>query len=135
MSNSSFCTNCGAKLDSKQKFCPSCGKGVNGEEPKSAEKAAVINNVPEQKQTNGLAVAGFIVSLVSSLICCGAFNIVGLVLSIVGLVKAKDYGGSGKGMAIAGIIISVLFTIIVTIIYVIAAAAGGFENVYYSTIV
>ena len=31
---SSFCTNCGAKLDDKQKFCPSCGTSVGGETKK-----------------------------------------------------------------------------------------------------
>ena len=54
---------------------------------------------PEANQKyNGLAIAGFICSFLVSLL--------GLILSIVGLNQIKKQGGKGKGLAIAGIIIS-----------------------------
>jgi len=67
---------------------------VNYEEPKSG--------------SNGIAIAGFVTSLVSFFACCGCgfLWIVSLILSIVGAVKSKKVGGKGKGLAIAGIIIS-----------------------------
>lgn len=53
-----------------------------------------------QEQSNGLAVGGFI--------CSFFFALIGLILSIMGLKKANQIGGKGKGLAIAGIVISVL---------------------------
>ena len=51
-------------------------------------------------KTNGLAITGFVLAFLLQLI--------GLILSIIGLVKAKNYGGNGQGLAIAGIVISVI---------------------------
>lgn len=63
-------------------------------------------NVVEAKKSNGLAIAGFVVSLVSLLLLPG-LGIVGLILSIIGLTKVKVIN-SGKGLSIAGIIISAI---------------------------
>lgn len=57
---------------------------------------------------NGLAIAGFVVSLCSLLInFAGLVGLVGTVLSGVGLAKVKTTG-KGKGMAIAGLIIGII---------------------------
>lgn len=71
----------------------------------AAVEAAVANTggVPQQNQTNGLAIVGLILPIVMP-----QFSIMGLILSIVGLVKSREMGGSGKGLAIAGIIVSVI---------------------------
>jgi hypothetical protein len=53
------------------------------------------------KQTNGLALAGAIVSFIP---------VVGLVLSIIGLIRAKMLGGAGKTAATVGLVLSILFT-------------------------
>ncbi|MEG3615720.1 DUF4190 domain-containing protein [Isoptericola haloaureus] len=66
-------------------------------------------------RSNGLAVAGFVVGLVSLVLCLVPIlnnavfltAIVGLVLAIVGLVKARR-GAPRRGLAIAGIVLSVL---------------------------
>lgn len=57
---------------------------------------------------NGLAIAGFVVSLCSLLInFAGLVGLVGTILSGVGLAKVKTTG-KGKGMAIAGLIIGII---------------------------
>lgn len=72
---------------------------------------------PEANQKyNGLAIAGFICSFLVSL--------PGLILSIVGLNQIKKQGGKGKGLAIAGIIISAA-GMVIQVILVIALIAGG----------
>jgi hypothetical protein len=77
---------------------------------------------PPQK-TNGLALAGFITSLV----CCGP---VGLVLSIIGLSQInKNPQEGGKGLAIAGIIIGGI-GIVVGIIYYIVVIAVSLDSGY-----
>ncbi len=65
----------------------------------------------EEKRNNALAITGFVLSLVSLLINPVAIiSILGLIFSGIGLSKVK-VTNSGKGLAIAGIIISILSTI------------------------
>ncbi|MBR2743695.1 MAG: DUF4190 domain-containing protein [Clostridia bacterium] len=76
---------------------------------------------------NGVAVAGMVLGIVGLVFCfTGWFAIIctilGLVLSIVGMKKAKETG-AGKGMAIAGIVCSVIGLVISAIILIIALMA------------
>ena len=84
-----FCGNCGNKMDSDATFCTNCGTSNSGV-TKSSEGS--------ENYTNGFAIAGFV--------CSFLIAIVGLILSIVGLSKANENNGQGKGLAIAGIIIA-----------------------------
>ena len=62
-------------------------------------------------ETNVLAIVGFILSFFTALI--------GLIISAVALHKAKtEYGGNGKGLAIAGIVIGSLEVVAVVLIVV-----------------
>ena len=54
-----------------------------------------------------------------------------MILSIIGAVKAKDYDGNGKGLAIAGIIISAIGFIILILLTVLGYAAAIFEETSY----
>lgn len=66
-----------------------------------------LNN-NNQKSTNGLAIAGFVVSLCSLLINFGGIvGLVGTILSAVGLAQVKSKG-TGKGLAIAGLVIGII---------------------------
>lgn len=65
-----------------------------------------LNN--SNKNSNGLAIAGFVVSLCSLLINFGGIvGLVGTILSAIGLAQVKTKG-TGKGMAITGLIIGVI---------------------------
>ena len=69
----------------------------------------------ETKKTNGFAIAGFVLSFF--------VNILGLIFSIIGLNKVKETN-SGKGLSIAGIIISSLsiaFGLFVFCVFIFAA--------------
>lgn len=69
-----------------------------------------------KKTTNGFAIAGLIVSLVTP------FSLISLALSIIGLVFAiKKWNSSGKGMAIAGIVISGIELILLPVLAFIVA--------------
>ncbi len=89
-----YCEKCGSKLN--KGICPNCNK----------------NNV---KKTNNYAIIGFVLSFFVS--------IAGLILSIIGLKKSKDFN-DGKGLSIAGIIISSILLVIK--IFVIVIAILGF---------
>ncbi len=122
-----FCTNCGQEISEGNRACTNCGTLVDGGSPVTT--TVNVNNV--QNPTNGFAIAGFIISLVS-LFCCGTLDWLGLIFSIIGLVKAKSLNGSGKGLAIAGIIISCIGLIILIIFFAIGGLASIFES--YSSV-
>ncbi len=99
-----------------QVTCSSCHKvfGIikEGEALKAVDPDAALpvamphaNHVPTEG-TNGLALAGLICSIVG-LVTCGVVGIAGLICSILGLKKANQTG-SGRGMAISGIVIGAL---------------------------
>lgn len=60
---------------------------------------------PENQSWNACAIVGFIFSFFIAL--------VGLIVSIVGLSQIKKRGGKGKGLAIAGIVISIINMLLV----------------------
>lgn len=63
---------------------------------------------------NAMAIAGFITSFL--------FSIVGLILSIIGLNQINRTGEKGKGLAIAGIIISTISFIVSVLLVVLIIA-------------
>ena len=124
-----FCISCGSELPENAVACPNCGAMQNANQAQVQPQQVVVNNVQAQNKSNGLAIAGFVVSLVSTLLCCGSFNVISLVLSIVGVAKAKDYGGNGKGLAIAGIIISAIGLILLILLTALGVVADFTESV------
>jgi len=99
-----FCKNCGKEIDDNAVVCPHCGVAT--------EKMAASAPAPAQKNT--IALVGFILSFFG--------GILGLILSIVGLVNSKkpEYAGDGKNLAIAGIIISCVVLVFMIVIYIVA---------------
>lgn len=124
-----YCTNCGKLLGVEEKFCTNCGtqKGVqvtNQVNQPITQNVAAVN--PQVKpETNGLAITGFVLSLVS-LLCCGTSSMLALVFSIIGLVESKKKNGAGKGLAIAGIVISSIMLVLLIGLYALGAFAELF---------
>ena len=86
-----------------------------------------MNNVDPNKN-NGLAIAGFVVSLVSIFLNFYCITgIVGIILSIIGLKKSSELEGNGKGMAIAGIVLGVVGIVvgIVAIVIIVGLFSNG----------
>lgn len=93
-----YCGHCGAELLDEAVICPKCGCPVGG-----------ANNMYAKSKSNSwnaLAVAGFVLSFFMA--------IVGLILSIVACKQIRDSGEKGKGLAIAGIVISSIIMAILT---------------------
>jgi hypothetical protein len=88
--------------------------------------------------TNGMAIAGMVLGIVGFLVvfipCVGwllaiILGIVGATLSGIGLGTAGKYGGAGKGMAIAGLVLSVLAIVWVPIwIFIILGSTANAVN-------
>lgn len=98
-----FCTNCGNELDDRAIMCPKCGVALT---------QTVANS--GQTQSNGMAIAGFVLSFFIPLL--------GLIFSILGLKRSKETN-NGKGLSTAGIIISCITMVITLIIGIISFSA------------
>lgn len=98
-----FCTNCGNELDDRAIMCPKCGIALT---------QTVANS--GQTQSNGMAIAGFVLSFFIPLL--------GLIFSILGLKRSKETN-NGKGLSTAGIIISCITMVIHEIIGIISFSA------------
>jgi len=94
-----FCGKCGAELKDNDKFCSNCGSSI---ESISYDTNTTLTNEPislNLSDDNVLAIIGFILSFFTLFIGC--------ILCIIALVKSKDMKKDRKGLAIAGIVISV----------------------------
>ena len=108
-----FCKYCGHEVNENALICPNCGVATEN-------YTAVAKPVALQQKSNGFAIAGMICVIVgliggNYLFCLP--SIVGLILSIVGMVKVKEYN-SGFGFALTGIIIGAISLIIWLIVWV-----------------
>ena len=59
--------------------------------------------------------------------CCGLLAPVGLIFSILGLNQAKSSNGAGKGLAIAGIIISAIAIVIMILSFLLGFTTSFYE--------
>ncbi len=111
-----FCSNCGKEIPDEAVICVHCGAMTDASPAVNAQPAV------SRKTGNGLAIAGqvqLLGGIFSGTYTYGIFAILGLVFSIIGLVKSKTCG-SGKGFAIAGISISAA-SIFITVLVIILA--------------
>ena len=100
-----YCTNCGKENEDQVKFCSDCGKEFV--ENNAEGSAVVAQPAAKAKPTknSGMAVAGFVLSLVGVLIIPILFGALGCAFSGVGLAQTSKGALKGKGLAIAGLII------------------------------
>lgn len=78
---------------------------------------------------NGLSIAGFSLScaaILSNIFLFGLPGVVGLILSIVGLCQCNNRSEKGRGLAIAGIVIGAVLTLLMILTY--AGLILAFDN-------
>lgn len=155
-----FCKYCGNELTEDARFCPKCGKinenkpeeidyfdDFNGAELATQEDVANVEN-PERDSRGGEILKFAILGLAFGV--TGTFSILGLILSYIAKRKLKrylnDYGKTqgrasvGKGLSIAGIIVSwvMLALVLIYLVTLIAPAGttiGGVFNDIYNYII
>lgn len=123
-----YCKKCGKEIDDNAVVCPNCGVPTE----KYQQQNNTAEAAPVEKKFNVCALIGFILSL-----CCWVLMwfttifywiafVAALTLSIVGLVFVKKLN-TGKGFAIAGIILSavsiVMWIIVIAVLASILASA------------
>lgn len=114
-----FCKHCGAEIDDKAVICVHCGVATDNLNANPVNNTTNNNPGAPAKKLNVLALVGLIVSAVG-MIGLNYFMllpaIAGLVLSIIGIVKSKEY--SAPGLAIAAIVVSAVSFFIWLLIWI-----------------
>lgn len=123
-----FCKYCGTEMSFDAFVCPSCGKPVSNNSLRRSEDtkgtASIMSPMPAQNiyiqqtehKSNGIAIAGFVLSIIGLLVCwIPVLDIItwflGLLFSFIGVFKAP------RGFAVAGLIISSIWVVIVILIF------------------
>lgn len=94
----------------------------------TAPPAIMMSGQPPK--TNSYATAGLVCSLLAWICCCGfPFNLLGLVFSLVALSQIKSHPGlyEGRGLAIAGLILSISSLLLVLFGLMWSLATGNFH--------
>ena len=125
------CSKCSAELEDNAKFCPQCGAPV-GDDYVQHEQAQTQNQSQSQGQpqgntayvyqrTNGFAIAGFVLSFF--------VPILGIIFSAIALKQISDRGEGGKGLAIAGLVLSIVWICVALILLM--AGACTLSSLYF----
>ena len=115
------CPSCGTELTNNEKFCTNCGSRVDGandtptgmplnqENQSSNQPKQNSNQQPsvDTSKPNRYAISGFILSLVSLWVATFLIGSIAAVISGLAIGQVEKTGESGKGLAIAGLIISI----------------------------
>ncbi len=112
-----YCVSCGAEIDEKAEICPKCGvrqPAIN------SGQTIVINQ--QEKKSNGIGIAGFVLALVALFL--GWVPVLGWIIWFLGLILSFiGVFGTPKGMAIAGLVISLIGLILLLVVFGALAAS------------
>lgn len=110
---------------------PAPPQPYGGGYPFAADPYNPYGQMQPQNPTNGMAVASLIVSIASLVLTCGTASFIGLILGIIGMRETKRTGQQGYGMALAGVIIGAIPTVLwvlylggVFVLLILGAASG-----------
>ena len=147
-----FCPNCGAQNADNVPFCANCGSRIEGQAPAApayhaapaypsaptypnapaygaAPVAPAYGAAPATVPGKGLGIASMVVGIISLVLFCTtwiamACAIVGAVLGGIAVKKAKDVGMK-NGMAVAGLVCSIIALAIAAIVWIWAVVVVG----------
>ena len=106
-----YCKQCGKRAEATDKFCVGCGIPVafgqgGSSDPWGQSRVGQPMNAPQGDawgsfggQNNTMAILGLVFAFF--------FPLLGVIFSIIGLGRAKQMG-NGRGIAIAGLVISIV---------------------------
>lgn len=109
-----FCKNCGKEISDNAVICTNCGTATD-----NMAQTTSVTTANQTKSANGFAIAGLVLGIVGLLGGNYFFlipGIVGVVLSIVGMAKSKQY--AAPGLALASLIVSIIAFVIWLIIWI-----------------
>jgi hypothetical protein len=128
-----YCRQCGQPVEEDSRFCAACGSEQPGAGPAVAATETPANpppesppGVPPKASAPGIAIAGFVLAIVGLLV--PLLGLVGVVFSGIGYARARRQG-QPRGLALAGIIIGAVATVVAVVVLILTVAAfwGGQE--------
>lgn len=95
-----------------------------------------LTSVGRVRRTSGFATAGLVLGIISCGICCCygfPFNILGLIFSLVALseINREPEVYEGRGLAIAGLVLSIASILFYAALLLFALATGHFHAYHY----
>lgn len=106
-----FCKFCGKPNDDGAKFCSSCGNDLEADVAQNpipeAETPVEPQIVATPKKTSGAAITSFVLSLVGILVAAIICGTLGIIFASKAFKEIKEKGLGGKGLAVAGLVISI----------------------------
>lgn len=133
-----ICEVCGSEIPAGCSACPVCGTAApqqpepvveqpqpvaqpqTAAQPQPQYQTNQLQSLPAAKRNNPFGLIGFVLSFF------GITMVVGFVLSLIGVIKHKDYD-SGNGLAIAGVILSGIYLVLIVIIIAVVVGAAASE--------
>lgn len=98
-----FCSKCGQEVHEQAVVCVHCGCPIEG--------AAVAN---ANKKYSAMSITGFILSLISIYFSIyGAVAVAGIIFSAIGIKRCETGAFKGGGMAVAGLVISIISLVLI----------------------
>lgn len=138
------CEYCGRRVGENYKFCPDCGAKLTADaevevkepeklEEKVVEQPAQVDSGFQPQKKSSFSIAGFVLSLCPILtgylaIPCA---ILALVFSAIAISKCKKGTGGKYGLALAGLIISIIILSAILLYYlffIVMCATGSGAN-------
>lgn len=125
-----FCKYCGAQNADGAKFCANCGADVSAsiEQPTEVnvvepavdgvaeiQQALSANATQPAKKFSAMAITGFVLALVGIIFAGLICGTLGVIFSAIGLAKTAHKKMKGKGLAIAGLVVSIIDVVIMII--------------------
>ena len=133
-----FCKNCGEQITDGALFCTNCGASVAEPPVQPAQQpVAPAYQQPVSNSGRGMGVAALVMGIVSCCLfwipyvntVCLLMCIAGIILSAISMKKARAAGVS-SGIAVAGLVVSIVGLVLSFLFFFIYSAAIG---MLYST--
>lgn len=148
-----FCRYCGKEVDDEAAVCPSCGKPVSytsapdfGDKPPSAEPVyeesvggsdsfqtytgSQVYRAEEPAESPALSIVALCLGIASLVLCCcygGAIGIAGIIVSVIALNGRRK----GRGMAVAGLVTSIIGVILFVVMILITLISSlDYDDIY-----
>ncbi len=150
-----FCPNCGTQLPDSTKFCPNCGAQLAQAQPAPQPEQAPAQPMPQPEppstyqeyqqvpaqlvlatdEINGVTPSNILLFGILGTALGYTFGLIGLIFSLIGMNKAKQYtegGGELTGKAKVGrilCIVGLILSIVMTLIYTFSFGLGVFAGI------
>ncbi|MBR3490311.1 MAG: zinc-ribbon domain-containing protein [Bacilli bacterium] len=93
-----YCTNCGKEMDGEDTFCVECGTSFSGD---------INTSRPRYRFDKEMLLPAIGLALSNTV------PFAGLIVSIIALIYTKKHFGKGRGVAISGIITSLMWVLVI----------------------